>query len=111
MALARALVSADPAPTWKDVIDAGEAMVTIEGAVDGIAYHELRAAVYAAGAALAEGHAPAAPHALMAVGARPRLLRAGAEAELRTCARYSKSDAARWEYVDRANAVRPMTWT
>jgi serine/threonine-protein kinase PknG len=111
MALARALVSADPAPTWKDVIDAGDAMVSIDGAADGIAYHELRAVVYAAGAVLAEGRAPSAPHALMAVGARPRLLRAGAEAELRTCARYAKTDAARWAYVDRANAVRPMTWT
>jgi serine/threonine-protein kinase PknG len=111
MALARALVTIAPAPTWKDVIDAGEALTSIDSAVDGIAVHELRAIVFTAGVALAETLNPDRPPSLMGFPAQSKLLRAAAESELRTCARYAKDAPTRWAYVDRANAVRPLTWT
>ena len=102
---------AGSAPTWEDVGEGGEALVSLDGTVDGIAYHELRAEVYAGAPRC---RTPRPRHGRRPYGASTPAQRAplrGAEAELRTCARYSRTDEARWAYVDRANTVRPMTWT
>jgi serine/threonine-protein kinase PknG len=112
MALARTLLSPLPARTLKDVLEAGQALAGLEGTVDGIEVHELRAHVFVA--AVESGAlpgAPASPPSLLGIAFAPGALRAAAESELRVCGRYAKDAAARFVFVDRANAVRPLTWT
>jgi len=97
------------APTLQDVVAAAEALKAIEELSDGLAVHELRARVYVAGALLVARGAYAGGD-LLDVAPRAGDLRAAAERELRACSKFAKSLQERYTFVDRANAVRPLTF-
>ncbi|MEO6420370.1 MAG: tetratricopeptide repeat protein, partial [Polyangiaceae bacterium] len=111
MELARLLVRG--APTANDLLQASGALEAVEGIVEGIAAHELRATLLAVAATFAAASpAPlAADLKILGVPFTEVKLRLAAEAELRTCARYAESSDARIGFVDWANAVRPLTLT
>jgi serine/threonine-protein kinase PknG len=107
--LAELLVSdAIRVPTLQDVTAAAAALKAIEGLSDGLAVHELRARVYAAGASLV-AHGAYAGGDLLDVAPRAGDLRIAAERELRACSKFAKTPRERNTFVDRANAVRPLT--
>ena len=84
------------------------ALKAVEGLSDGLAVHELRARVYAAGASLV-AHGAYAGGDLLDVAPRANDLRIAAERELRACSKFAKTSRERNAFVDRANAVRPLT--
>jgi serine/threonine-protein kinase PknG len=94
-------------PTRADLEHAGEAAAALDPLADGLAKHELRATIFAT-AAKVRGETRG--EAILGVPWEPRALRRAAEHELRTCARFVDGDR-KIELVDRANAVRPLTWT
>ncbi len=109
--LARLLVRGHP--STNELLQASVALETLEGIVEGISAHELRAEVLAAAAtSAAKSNAiPPADLKILGVPFIEAKLRLAAEAELRTCARYAETSAERITFVDRANAVRPLTLT
>lgn len=111
MELARLLVRGHP--STNDLLHASGALEALEGIVEGISAHELRAEVLAAAAtsAAASKVIPPADLKVLGVPFTEAKLRLAAEAELRTCARYAETSEARITFVDRANAVRPLTLT
>jgi serine/threonine-protein kinase PknG len=114
MAIARLLASAPPGqpfPSLDDLVTASTAMESLDGMMDGIEVHLLRAELYAAAARCVSGTAsPPGDTQILGVGLVETALRTAAEASFRTSARQAKTDEHRWELVDRANEVRPTTW-
>ena len=125
MELTRMLVSHElGAPTPADLVQAAAAMQSLDGQIDGIEVHRLRANIFACGAEIAKasGGTAKAPNANGAAGAGAASdtlvldvplteapMRLAAEKELRACARFAKSEEQRIALVDEANAVRPLT--
>ena len=95
------------APTRFDLEQAGEAAATLDPLADGLATHELRATIFATAARTLDG---TRGESILGVPWETRALRRAAELELRTCARFVDGDR-KIALVDRANAVRPLTWT
>ena len=114
VSLARLLINQHASlgtPSGDDVVQASTAVGSLEGLMDGLEVHRLRADVLAAAIAHAEGGQPIPKEPILGVAFRTGPLRAAAERELRTCARISDSEHERYRFVDAANAVRPFTWT
>jgi serine/threonine-protein kinase PknG len=112
MALVKLLVS-DLAgePSRTEIEQAAVALEGLEGLVDGIEIHKLRAAFYVAAANHVTSAGWTKKDGEQLVGVEPRAgeLRAAAEKELRTCARFAGTEAERYDLVDEANRVRPLT--
>jgi serine/threonine-protein kinase PknG len=116
MALARMLVtptSGQMHPPIVDLVAASEAMQALDGVMDGLEVSTLRADLFhmAAVAAAVNGARLPADAKVLGVGPREVDLRLAAEAAYRACGRQAKTDAERWALVDRANQIRPLTWT
>jgi serine/threonine-protein kinase PknG len=98
-------------PSGEDVVQASTAVASLEGLMDGLEVHRLRADVLAAAIEHAECGLPIPKEPILGVAFRTVPLRAAAEKELRTCARISESEHDRFRFVDAANTIRPFTWT
>jgi serine/threonine-protein kinase PknG len=114
MALARLLVGdlglrPGESATFADVAAAARAVEAVEA--EGLEYHRLRADVFRAGARALKSRKPGEGEPLLGVECGEAPFRLAAEAELRTCAKFAKSDPERFALVDLANQVRPVTWT
>jgi serine/threonine-protein kinase PknG len=108
MALARLLIMGDPTPD--DVLQASAAVQSLDGMVDGLDAHKLRAEVLRAGATLATDAVAVLPkEPVLGVAFAAGALKRAAEHELRVCARMASNDDERVHFVDEANAVRPVT--
>ncbi len=107
---ARCLIRSQPsAPTVDDLVRAGEAVEAL--GIDGAARHALAARVLLEAIAQIEA-SPSAPQPdrkILGQPLQPAALRAGAERELRACARYAKTPEERFSLIDQANRVRPWT--
>jgi len=111
MALAKLLLKHDGqgAIRLQDLTGASDAVEAVAGQLEGLEVHELRADLLHRAAQYLEDGGKADVRIL----GRPferRALRRGAEDELRACARLAGADEERIRWVDRANAVRPVTW-
>ncbi len=107
LALATLLLSdVGGGPTATDLEQAGEAAAALDPLADGLAKHELRANIFTIAARVRAGGG----ETILGVPWDPRALRRAAEQELRTCARFVDGDR-KIALIDRANAVRPLTWT
>jgi serine/threonine-protein kinase PknG len=114
MALARLMIKESDAlgtPDADCVVQASTALSALDGLMEGLEVHRLRADVLAVAVAIAESPVPFPKEPILGVRFAARPLRAAAERELRTCARIAESREDRIRFVDAANAVRPMTWT
>ena len=115
MAIARLLVTPPRGakfPGLDDLVAASAALESLDGMMDGMEVNLLRADLYTAGARCAAGTSGLPADAkILGVPPREAELRAAAEGAFRVCARQAKTDAERYQLVDRANQVRPMTWT
>jgi serine/threonine-protein kinase PknG len=115
MALAR-LLCTPPAgksfPPLEDLLAASEAVQALDGLMDGMEVTQLRADLFFVSALFAASTSGVSADAkILGVPVRERELRAAAEEAFRACARQAKSDGERFALVDRANEVRPVTWT
>jgi serine/threonine-protein kinase PknG len=111
LALARLLLSdVGGGPTPLDLEQAGEAAAALDPLADGLAKHELRAAIFTIAARVRGQREELRGEAILGVPWDARALRRAAEQELRTCARFVDGER-KIELIDRANAVRPLTWT
>jgi serine/threonine-protein kinase PknG len=115
MALARLLSTAPPGAAFAspdDLVAASEAVLALDGLLDGIEVTHLKAELFLASAlCAAAGTRFPADATILGVEIAERALRFASEEAFRTCARQAKTDAERYVLVDRANAVRPVTWT
>ncbi len=116
MALAKLLLSGGnvalsrtPA-TLAELTGASDAVEAVAGQLDGIEVHELKAHLLWTAAAFVESGGDGKDARILGFALKPRLLRRGAEDELRRCARLAGSDEDRMRWVDEANRVRPVTW-
>jgi serine/threonine-protein kinase PknG len=109
LAAVRALIDATAAPpSLADLRRAAGLLASLPR--DDIPRHETEAALAAEAARQLEAGSLGAEGAdLLGVRLRPAALRRRAEASLRACARLSESRDDRIAFVDRANAVRPVT--
>ncbi len=110
MALARCLTQPTPTPPGADdLIRAGDAVAALD--LDGLTRHALAARILLAAVAQFDARTltPQPDRLLLGQPLQPAALRAGAERELRACARYAKTPEERIALVDQANAVRPRT--
>jgi serine/threonine-protein kinase PknG len=115
MAIAKLLVTPArgmPFPPLDDLVVASTAMESLDGMMDGIEVHLLKADLYTSAAMCVAGTAGLPQDTkILGVELNERGLRMAAEEAFRVSARQAKTDEQRWELVDRANQVRPMTWT
>jgi serine/threonine-protein kinase PknG len=116
MALARLLITPEPskqAPPIADLVAASEAVAALDGAMDGLEVTTLRADLFHMAALAAAGASSRLPGDTKILGVGPREvdLRLAAEDAYRACGRQAKTDEERFALVDRANQVRPITWT
>jgi serine/threonine-protein kinase PknG len=115
MELARILVTAPKGqafPTLDDLTAASTAVQALDGLMDGLEVSLLKAEllqVSALFAACTQGLA--ADTKILGVALRERALRLAAEEAFRVSGRQAKTDDERYVLVDRANQVRPLTWT
>jgi serine/threonine-protein kinase PknG len=109
MALARLLLSGQP--TLNNLLGASDAVEAVSSQIEGVPLHELRAELFCAAAQFNENGGSMGGAKVLGVPLRASLLRKGAEAELRTCARMATSPEERVRRIDEANRVRPITWT
>lgn len=110
MALATALIGATPeAPGIAELKQASEAIQSL--AIDGLALHELSAQLLLTAVELTvrKRLKATASDRVLGLLIKEADLRAGAERELRACARFAATKAERIAYIDRANRVRPLT--
>ena len=115
MELGRLLITPErgkPFPPLDDLVAASEAVQALDGLMDGLEVSRLKADLYTVAARCASGTSGLpADTKVLGVGLDEKALRTAAEEAFRVCARQAKTDDARYELVDRANQVRPMTWT
>ena len=105
-ALARMLL-ADPSSA-DDLAAASAAVASLEGIVEGLPAHRLRAELLTAAARHAADGVIASAQ-ILGLAWDEQSLRLGAEKELRTCARIVDTEEERFRFVDEANAIRPIT--
>jgi serine/threonine-protein kinase PknG len=98
------------------VVQAAAAVEGLDGVLDGLAMHALRAEVLTAGVrcSLANATGAIAPgvvgvEKVLGVAFGENELRTAAERELRACARMAETADERVRFVDQANRVRPLT--
>jgi serine/threonine-protein kinase PknG len=98
-------------PSRTEIQQAASALEGLDGLVEGIEIHRLRAKFFVAAAAELAGSSWGRNDPLLGVPPRAAALRAAAEKELRTCARFAASEEERYGLVDEANRARPLTLT
>ena len=115
LAIARLLVTPPRGTTFPELADlvaASAALESLDGMMDGMEVNLLRADLFTAGARCAAGTTGLPADAkLLGVAPEEATLRVAAESAFRVCARQAKTDDERYALVDRANQVRPVTWT
>src|SRR5262249_39901433 len=115
MALARLLVTPERGrsyPPLDDLVTASTAVEALDGPMDGLEVTLLKAALFHMGARCAAGTSGLpADTKVLGVAISEDALRRAAEDAFRAAARQAKSDDERYRLVDRANEVRPFTWT
>jgi serine/threonine-protein kinase PknG len=115
MELARLLITpaaGKGAPSLDDLVAASEAVQSLDGLLDGLEVSRLKADLYTVAVRCASGTSGLpADVKILGVALHEKDLRTAAEGAFRTCARQAKTDDARFELIDRANQVRPLTWT
>jgi serine/threonine-protein kinase PknG len=110
MALARLLLHPkDHEPTVDEMVQASAAIESLEGLTDGLDLHVLRAELLGAGAKNAGSVAGLSNVHLLKIPFARAELQLAAEQEYRTCGRIAATPVERYAFVDRANAVRPIT--
>ena len=105
-----------PHPPLDDLVAASEALASLDGLMDGLEVNQLKAELFHMAARCVAGRSnvpPALPSdtTILAVALRERDLQLAAESAFRACARQAGTDDQRYKLVDRANQVRPLTWT
>ena len=92
-------------------MQAAAAVEALDGVAVGLELHKLRADVFAAAARVAaDGQKPTdSTQKVLGVAFEENELRQKAETELRTCGRSANTEDEKYGFVDRANAVRPVT--
>jgi len=110
MALARLLIHTSGA-TADDVLQAAAAVEGLDGIVDGLETHKLRAEIFRAAVAIAPTGKATVPDPVLGEPFERTKMRLAAEKEFRTCSRMVDKEEDRFRYVDEANAIRPMTFT
>jgi serine/threonine-protein kinase PknG len=115
MAIARLLVTPErgkPYPGLDDLVTAATAIQSLDGLMDGIDVHLLRADLFHEGALCVAGtKGLPADTKLLGIALDERALREAAEDAFRTSAQQAKTNEERYRLVDRANQVRPLTLT
>ena len=115
MALARLLVTPEHGRTFPpldDLVTASTAVEALDGLMDGLEVTLLKADLFHMAARCAAGTSGLpADTKILGVGLSEEALRRAAEDAFRAGARQAKSDDERYRLVDRANEVRPFTWT
>lgn len=115
MALARLLITGDAGnpPAIDVLVQASEAIESLDGLVDGLEAHRLRADLLAAAADAVSRRTKTrgGDAKILGLALEEVPLRTAAEDEYRQCAKQAKTDDARIALVDRANEVRPLTVT
>jgi serine/threonine-protein kinase PknG len=98
-------------PDADHVLQAAAAVEALDGVAVGLELHKLRADVFAAAARVAaDGQKPTdSTQKVLGVAFEENELRQKAETELRTCGRSANTEDEKYGFVDRANAVRPVT--
>jgi serine/threonine-protein kinase PknG len=114
MALARLLITPERGKLHAPVADleaASTAVQALDGLMDGLEVHLLKADLLTEAAHAAEGIKSALSDIkILAVALVEEDLRLAAEEQFRMCARQARTDEERFRLVDRANQVRPLTW-
>jgi serine/threonine-protein kinase PknG len=98
-------------PDADHVLQAAIAVEGLEGLVAGLEAHELRAEVFAAAVRVAKRgrQPPDQSQKVLGVPFEERDLRLEAEEELRSCGRTAPTAEMKIAFVDKANAIRPVT--
>ncbi len=98
-------------PDGDRVLQAAIAVEGLDGVITGLDLHKLRAEVFAAGVHVAKKGQQPRDQSLKVLGVpfEEADLRRRAEEELRACGRAADTDEHKVEFVDRANAIRPVT--
>ncbi len=113
--LARLLVTPEQGrafPPLDDLVAASLAVESLDGLLDGLEVTELKADLFHMAALCVAGTSGLPKDTkILAVPLREPDLRFAAEETFRACARQATTDEARYALVDRANQVRPLTWT
>ncbi len=108
MSLARLLIHAAN-PTVDDVMQAAAAVEALDGILDGIEVHRLRAEVFSAAVKFARNGQASGPEPVLGIPLERVAMRLAAERELRACARMAEKEDDRYGFVDQANRIRPLT--
>jgi serine/threonine-protein kinase PknG len=110
-ALARLLIRRDGgvAPSPDRVLQAGMAVEGLDGIMDGLAMHTLRAEVLSGAVQCVKAHPAPQGEKILGIAFEQDALRRGAEVELRACGRMADSDDEKVRFIDEANRVRPLT--
>jgi serine/threonine-protein kinase PknG len=115
MELARLLITAPRGSAFPSVADlaaASEAVQSLDGILEGLEVSRLKADLYTTAArAVAGTSGLPADTKILGVGLHERDLRIAAEDAFRACARQADNADLRYELVDQANQVRPLTLT
>jgi serine/threonine-protein kinase PknG len=115
MALARLLVTPERGrayPPLDDLVTASTAVEALDGLMDGLEVTLLKADLFHMAARCSAGTSGLpADTKILGVALKENALRCAAEDAFRAAARQAKSDEDRYGLVDRANEVRPFTWT
>jgi serine/threonine-protein kinase PknG len=98
--------------SMEDLAEASAALESLDGLVDGMEAHHLRADLLTS-AAHSSVFASSAAQAIkiLKIPFEEEGLRRAAEEEFRLCARQARTEEERILFVDQANAVRPLTWS
>jgi serine/threonine-protein kinase PknG len=91
------------------VLQAAAAIESLDGVLDGLAWHALRAEVLTAGVRWVTLARFKTNEKVLGVPFVELDLRLAAEKELRVCGRVAETETERFAFVDQANRVRPMT--
>jgi serine/threonine-protein kinase PknG len=104
--------SGQPFPTIDDLTAASAAVSSLDGLMEGLDVSVLKADLLHVSALFAAGtQGLGADTKILGVAMREHDLRLAAEEAFRVAGRQAKTDAQRYALVDRANQVRPVTWT
>ncbi|MFT3764605.1 MAG: tetratricopeptide repeat protein [Minicystis sp.] len=115
MAIARLLIVPKEGKSFSAIDDlaaASAAILSLDGLLDGLEVQLLKADLLAA-AALCVAETDGLPRntKILGVDLDEVALRLAAEEAFRIAARQARTEEQRWALVDRANEVRPLTWT
>ncbi len=99
------------APTLSELMQASNAIESLDDTVQGLEIHQLRAELFEEVVESLDGSdfPPDEKVQLLGVALMPMNARIAAEGELRECAKYAQNEHQKIHFVDRANQIRPIT--